>query len=311
MAHEPDITLAEARAIVDRALAKARALHQAGAFVLVDAGGNVVTVSRIGEGPPSSVWVSRAKAYVSSVQRAPSARSATNWRDNPAVFSAFQRLMRDDIFPGPGAMPIRKGDRVVGALSTGGGLGPWTEIPGVDPSELMVDGAPANAEDMIIADALQIPYSNQHPDVQRLVGPRVTERIDDLPHCLAGARRYADGAIEYAKTKGLRAGIVVVDEMGQPVQMDRMDGAPPQSIDMAEAKALTALNFQRPTSEVDRRFSVDRLAQIRAIVHYHVLAAGGGLPITQDGDVVGAIGVSGAGNDETNEEIARGAIKAT
>ncbi len=102
--------------------------------------------------------------------------------------------MRDDIFPGPGAMPIRKGDRVVGALSTGGGLGPWTEIPGVDPSELMVDGAPANAEDMIIA---------------------------------------------------------------------------------------------------------------------HVLAAGGGLPITRDGDVVGAIGVSGAGNDETNEEIARGAIQAT
>ena len=306
MPFEPDLSLADARAIIDRGLARARALRLAGAFVILDAGGNVVTVSRIGEAPPSSVWVSRAKAYVSAVQRATSARSAANWRENPAVFSAFQHLMRDDIFPGPGAMPIRKGGRIVGAISTGGGLGPTTEIPGIDPSELMADGAPANAEDLIIAWALQIPYVNQHPDVVRLVGAPVDERVDDLPHCLPVARRYADLAIAAAKEKGLRAGIAVVDELGQLMQMDRMDGAPPQTPDLAEAKALTALNFRSPTSEMAQRHPPERLAQIQQIIHYHMLAVGGGLPIMQDGVVVGAIGVAGTG--PTDEEVARAAI---
>ncbi len=43
-----------------------------------------------------------------------------------------------------------------------------------------------------------------------------------------------------------------------------MDGAPPQSPDMAEAKALTALNFQRPAGEVEDRFSADlvRIAEL-------------------------------------------------
>src|SRR2546421_3319435 len=117
MAFQPDLTLAEAREIVDRALSKARELKLAGNFVVVDAGGGVVTISRAGECAASGVWVARAKAYVSAMQRAPSARAATNWRERPAIFSAYQQLMQDDIFPGPGAMPIRKDGRVVGAIS--------------------------------------------------------------------------------------------------------------------------------------------------------------------------------------------------
>src|SRR5713226_6933816 len=130
MTHQ-DLTLAEAREIVDRAVAKARELHQAGAFVVLDAAGNPISISNMEGGPTSSVWVSRAKAYVSAVQREPSARRAQNWHTNHVGFWAYQRLMRDDIFAGPGAMPIRKNGRAVGSLSTGGGLGPWTEIPGI------------------------------------------------------------------------------------------------------------------------------------------------------------------------------------
>lgn len=303
----PDLTLAEARAAIDRALEKARALKQAGAFVVVDTGGNVVSASRIGEGSPASVWVSRAKAYVAAVQRAPSARAAANWRENPAVYSAFQRLMHQEIFPGPGAQPIRKNGRVVGAISTGGGLGPWTEIPGVDPSELMADGAPANAEDLIIACALQIPYTNQHEEGRRVVGPYVEERIDDYPHCLATARRYADRAIAYAQQRGLKPSIAVVDEVGQLMQLDRVDGGTPQSPDLAEAKALTALNFQRSSGELGH--PPERITMIQGIVHYRMLPVQGGLPIRADGHVVGAIGVAGTGAGPTDEEIARAAIE--
>src|SRR4051794_32695954 len=271
MAYAPDLTLDEARAMIDRALEKARQLKQGGSFVVVDANGGIVSASRTGEGPTSSMWISRAKAYVAAVQRSPSARSATQWRDRPAVFQSMQRLMKQEIFPGPGAMPIRKNGRVVGALSTGGGVGPWTEVPGVDLSELKG----ANMEDYIISYALQIPYQNQHPEVDKLVGPNIDERVDDLPHSLTAARQYADNAIKAAQAKGYRVGLAVVDETGQLMQIDRRDGAPPMAPDLAESKALTALNFQRSSFEVGKTMSTDRLSEIRQIVPFKILAGGG------------------------------------
>jgi uncharacterized protein GlcG (DUF336 family) len=310
MAFEPDLTLAEARAIVDRALSKARELKLAGAFVILDAGGGLVTLSRVGECAASAVWVARAKAYVSAMQRAPSARAATNWSQRPAIFAAYQQLMQADIFPGPGAMPIRKNGRVVGAISTGGGgVGPWTEIPGVPAEALTADGAAANAEDLVIAFALQIAYENQHPDVTRLVGVPVDERHDGLPHSLESARAHADRAIETARSKGWKAAVAIVDEVGQLMQMDRMDGAPPMAPDLAEAKAITSLNYGRPTADVGKTVSVDRLQEIREIVGFKFLAGGGGVPIVRDGQVVGAVGVHGGGGGEASDFIAKAAAE--
>jgi uncharacterized protein GlcG (DUF336 family) len=168
----------------------------------------------------------------------------------------------------------------------------------------MADGAPANAEDLIIACALQVPYTNQHEEARRLVGPRVEERVDDYPHCLAAARGYADRAIAYAQQRGLRPSVAVVDEVGQLMQLDKMDGGTPQSPDLAEAKALTALNFQRSSGELGH--PPERIVQIQGIVHYRMLAVQGGLPIRADGQMVGAIGIAGTGT--TDEEIARAAI---
>jgi uncharacterized protein GlcG (DUF336 family) len=308
---QPDLTLAEARAIVDRAVAKARELYQAGAFVVMDAGGNVVTISAMEGAITSSVWVSRAKAYVAAVQREPSARRAANWQRNAAGFSAYQRLMRDEIFAGPGAQPIEKAGQIVGAVSTGGGLGPWTEIPGVDASVLTLDGAPVNAEDLIISLALQVPYENQHPEVERLVGRRVTVPPDDRPRTLAVARRYADRAIEAAAARGVRVGLAVLDELGQLVQMDRMDGASLLGPDLAEAVARTALNLQCPSSEAAQRFTSDQFAQVQALTRHRLAAVGGGMPIVQDGWVVGALGVAGSGSSEVDEAIASEAISAS
>src|SRR5207237_688982 len=59
-----------------------------------------------------------------------------------------------------------------------------------------------------------------------------------------------DRGIAKAKELGIQVSLVVVDELGQLVQLDRMDGAALMSPDIAEAKAVTALNFKRPTSEI-------------------------------------------------------------
>ena len=309
MGYEPDLTLAAARAIIDRALDKARELKQAGAFALVDVGGNVISLSRMGNAPMIAARIARAKAYVSAVQRAPSARSAKNWRESPVLFSSFQRINRDEIFPGPGAMPIRKGERVVGALAASG-IGPWTEILGVDPSLLMADGVPANAEDLIIAHALGIPYENQHSDSGPAVGLRVEEQVDDLPHSLGTARRYADTVIACGRERGQdHIAVAVVDEVGQLMQVDRLDGGTLMSPDVAEAKALTALNFLQPSSELD----LDRITPaiqtgLRSFVRFNMHFIGGGVTIVRDGWVVGAIGISHGGGTHQEDELGRYAI---
>lgn len=61
---------------------------------------------------------------------------------------------------------------------------------------------------------LGIPYQNQHQEVERLVGRRVTVAPDDRPRTLAVARRYADSAVAAATTRGVRVGVAVVDELG-------------------------------------------------------------------------------------------------
>ena len=106
---------------------------------------------------------------------------------------------------------------------------------------------------------------------------------------------------------GIKISIAVIDEFGQLVQLDRMDGASLMSPDVAEAKAVTALNFKRSTSEVA---AMDRttLETLDDVVNFKVVALAGGVPLFEGNDIRGAIGVSGA-TAQQDEEVAMHAAK--
>jgi uncharacterized protein GlcG (DUF336 family) len=125
---------------------------------------------------------------------------------------------------------------------------------------------------------------------------------------LQQALRYADRAIARASELGLAISLVVVDEFGQLVQLDRMDGASLMSPDVAEAKALTALNFRAPTSQV-AKMGERELEALQEVVHFRIVPLPGGVPIFQGGELQGAIGVSGTAAPH-DEEIARHAVAA-
>ena len=125
---------------------------------------------------------------------------------------------------------------------------------------------------------------------------------------LREALAYADRAIAKAKELGVTISLVVVDEFGQLVQLDRMDGAPLMSPDVAEAKAVTALNFKMPTSQV-ARVPAEELKAMQEVVYFKIMPLAGGLPILQSGTLKGAIGVSGATAGQ-EEVIAKHAIAA-
>ena len=124
---------------------------------------------------------------------------------------------------------------------------------------------------------------------------------------LAEARSYADKGIAKAREMGVNISLAVIDEFGQVVQMDRMDGASLMSPDIAEAKAVTALNFRRATSLVAQQINPDILRSLQASVHFNILAAAGGVPIYRDGELAGAIGVSGATGEQDEEAASAGA----
>jgi uncharacterized protein GlcG (DUF336 family) len=320
----------EAREIIRRAIVKALELAQTGAFVVVDDGGNVVSISRMDGAGPTSVGVSRAKAYVAAVNRESSARfSGRLARGDPNLFRAYQAILPGTPFPGPGALPIRRNGRVVGAVSTGAGIGPTIKAAGVDPVRFLVDGVPANAEDLIIAHALRIPYEPQHgDDVQRWTdaygspppdpAPAATVSSPDGNECgswaeglprLSDAVAIADRALSRAGELGARIAVAVTDRHGDVVQLDRMDGAPPMTPDVAVAKAATAVNFGRPSGEVAADIAPDTdLARMAAIGGFELLALPGGLPILDGhGAVTGAIGVSSA-EGAHDGDIARSAM---
>jgi len=123
---------------------------------------------------------------------------------------------------------------------------------------------------------------------------------------LAEAIALIDRGMVKAKDIKVRVSLAIVDEFGQAIQIDRMDGASLMTPDIAQAKALTAVNFGRPTSQL-AAMTPDTLRTLAGTVRFNVVPLPGGVPILRDGNLAGAIGVSGA-TPAQDEEIAGYAI---
>jgi len=103
--------------------------------------------------------------------------------------------------------------------------------------------------------------------------------------------------------------IVVTDESGVLKAMRRMDGAPQLSIEIATNKAYTAAAYGFPTHGWFDFIKNDP-PLLHGIVHTpRLVVFGGGYPITEDGQVIGAIGISG-GHYEQDMVVAEAAIAA-
>ena len=123
----------------------------------------------------------------------------------------------------------------------------------------------------------------------------------------------AEQAIEAAAKKatelGLKMCIAVTDEAGDLKAFRRMDGAPKLSIEIATNKAYTAASFGMPT-HAWFDFIKNDPPLLHGITHTpRLVIFGGGFPIPLEGEVVGAIGLSG-GHYTQDMECARAALAA-
>ena len=124
------------------------------------------------------------------------------------------------------------------------------------------------------------------------------------------ANAAALAAARKADEMGLKINVAVMERSGHMAAFLRMPGSPFHSIDVATDKAYTAVSFGFPTSGW-ADFLPTLSEEVRnALPNRPRLAAfGGGVPIEIDGEVVGAIGVSGA-TEQQDEEIANAGLAA-
>lgn len=305
-----DLSLSDARALLDRAVDKAEALGQKGTFVVADGSGTPIAAVRMDGAGGAAFNLVRSKAFTAAANGETSFAFATRMAQMPAgIFASYQRVMRENPFPGGGAVPIRRDGRIVGAISTGLGIGPFVKVSGVDPSRLIVDGKPGNLEDIIISYAVGGAYSPQHgDDLKRWVDaygappdpdvkgtgldpePRAIRQIS-----LSHATAIADHALALGSEKQLSLSVAITDHWGDVIRIDRMDRAAPMGVDIAEQLAVAASNFRSRTADISEFFDSVALAQIAAGARHKMMTFPGGAPLLAKDRIEGAIGISGVG----------------
>lgn len=122
---------------------------------------------------------------------------------------------------------------------------------------------------------------------------------------LEAADKIAQGAVEACRKQGIQIGVTVVDRSGDAMVLLRDTLAPRVSIEISRQKAYTAVNFNAALSTLEGRYTKPfSVGKVEGLVF-----SAGGIPIEAAGNIVGAVGVSGASSGVQDEACALEGIK--
>ena len=159
--------------------------------------------------------------------------------------------------------------------------------------------------------------SNNEIAVASGVQPTVSNPLDivpdempfDVPYgtpvSLDRAQAIIDAAVVEAKKRDWKMNVAVVDSGGNLVAFQRMDGAQLASIQIAEHKARAAANFRRETKVFENAIQTNNFNYLMTLDG--VIASRGGIPLVEEGKLIGAIGCSG-GTDSQDEIVCRAGV---
>jgi glc operon protein GlcG len=164
-----------------------------------------------------------------------------------------------------GGIPLKVGDEVIGAIGTSG------ETPDEDEA-ISIAGAAADFS---------------------------TTRVPALTY--EAARIAAEAAGAEATRRGVAPVVSVVDSGGELVYLWRPEGAQVASVGVAVDKARTAAIYRRPSKDFEEQASNGRASSLHLA---RAVPLQGGIPIVVTGEVIGAVGVSGASSAPEDNELA-------
>jgi uncharacterized protein GlcG (DUF336 family) len=133
----------------------------------------------------------------------------------------------------------------------------------------------------------------------------VTQKILSLN----AARAIAEAALAECRGRGFHTSVAVVDRSGTLLVVLRDELASPATIDMARGKAYTAVVFRSSTLDFQQATANDPARAPQRNVP-GILALGGGVPITVNGEILGGVASSGSSQKDDDECARAGLAKA-
>ncbi len=127
-------------------------------------------------------------------------------------------------------------------------------------------------------------------------GPNIT---------LAQAKTVLAAAEAEAAKQNFTVAIAVVDTAGNLVAFSKGDNTQIASVNVSQGKAYTAVGFKRPTKALQDTLAAGGVG-LRTLTLEGVVAAEGGVPLVLNGQIVGAIGVSGMTSEQDGVVAAAG-----
>lgn len=166
----------------------------------------------------------------------------------------------------------------------------------------LTGGIPLVADGQVVG---AIGTSGETPDEDEaisLAGAAVAFSTVEVPALsYERARASAESAGAEAAARGVAPVVAIVDAEGELVYLWRPDAAQVASVGVATDKARTAAIYRRPSRDFEQQAANGRASALHLA---RAVPLQGGMPLLEDGYVVGAIGVSGASSADEDQELA-------
>jgi glc operon protein GlcG len=292
--------------------------------IVLDKDGNHVYFDRMDGQGYLNVITPEMKARTALILRAPSKTAMNRALQDPP--SELQLIQLGE-FANSGGLPIVVNNQFIGVVGVGGstphppewsdeicGQKALTEVFGASVPPLLADvqprenPTPGNAPVPKFATAMT-PKTTLPADYV-ITGKAASTVFDGNQISLAAAKKIASVCRDWATSKGGTASIYVLDNAGEFVHMERMDGQVYNNIRTAMLKAQTSLKTRAPTSIVGAQLKNNPAGTPRQVGSFNLFTNAGGIPIVVDGQMIGSLGVGG-GAGGGDENCAIEGLKAT
>ncbi len=246
-------------------------------------------------------------------------REASKNRMNRVIEDPTQELQQIQLgfFANSGGLPIVVNKQLIGAVGVGGSAPHppvWSdeicahkallEVIGPTVAPLAADLPPRPNPNPGKAPVPRFvtatPPKTSLPPEFVVGGPGAGKVFDGNQISLAAAKKIARVCRDSAASKGGTMSLYVIDDAGELVHMERMDGQIYLNIRTALLKAQTALKTRQPTSINAAQLKNNPGGIPRSTAYFNLFTNSGGIPIVVDGQMIGAVGVGGGagGGDE-------------
>ena len=293
-------------------------------IMVLDHDGNHVYMDRMDGQGYLNIVTADMKARTALLNRVPSKELMNRVIEDPT--GELQRIQLG-FFTNSGGLPIVANKQLIGAVGVGGSaprVPVWSDEICAHKALVEVIGAsvaplgpdlpprpnpnPGNAP--VPRFAAATPPKSSLPAEFVVGGKGAGNVFDGNQISLAAAKKIARVCRDWAAAKGGTMTLYVIDNAGEFVHMERMDGQIYTNIHTALLKAQTALKTRQPTSINAAQLKNNPAGLPRSTAYFNLFTNSGGIPIVVDGQMIGAVGVGG-GAGGGDENCAIEGLKAT